>query len=545
VKLAGTIRFAALAAIALVWVSLAMIRVRVSRADDWSGATPLDGSSCPLNGTDPDLNTGIAATNDYSPTGSTTGTTITPHGAANQLWLYSPNPYGITQGSGSIDMSYTGSSSFGWTTNLSGLNTAGVVAYPNISYGRSLFSGNGPEGQPPQFPAEISNLMSMPIDVAYTITDNEMESHNIDVLFDEWVTTDANTLYTDIGDWLEVGVFPYLAFPGGYAGALVKTFQEPVTLNGASTTISFYEYSASSGTCVNDQCGQAVFFYAVPDQNVASGEIAFDMLDFIKEAVTASGIAGLNYVQAHQLGTEFGGSSDQNFSFTMSKFGFGLVPQVCPTPTPTPTASPGSLSFEPTSLSFPVTGVGAKPAGKFFTIRNLSKTTTLRGTITVPSGPFSATPNGAFQLMPHVSQRVTVDFTPTDAMAHMEDLVINSNDPSHSSVNVSLSGTGEAGELSAPASIKFPATKVGATASRTEVLRNRGKGTLTGSIAALSAPYSITPSGPITIDAGKPLSIKISYMPTGTAPADTDVSITVEAPSTPASVMIPVSGSGK
>jgi hypothetical protein len=41
------------------------------------------------------------------------------------------------------------------------------------------------------------------------------------------------------------------------------------------------------------------------------------------------------------------------------------------------------------------------------------------------------------------------------------------------------------------------------------------------------------------------LSIKISYMPTGTAPADTDVSITVETPSTPASVMIPVSGSGK
>ena len=260
------------------------------------------------------------------------------------MWLYYPNPYGITQGSGSIDMSYTGSSSFGWTTNLNGLNTAGVVAYPNISYGRSLFSATALRVSRRSFRPRSATSCRCQSNVAYTITDNEVESHNIDVLFDEWVTTDSNTLYTDIGHWLEVGVFPYLDFPGGYAGALVKTFQEPVTLNGTATTISFYEYSASSGTCSNNQCGQAVFFYAVPDQKVASGEIAFDMLDFIKEAVTTSGIAGLNYVQAHQLGTEFGGSSEQNFSFTMSKFGFETGPAGMPHCNRDPSASGLDLS---------------------------------------------------------------------------------------------------------------------------------------------------------------------------------------------------------
>jgi hypothetical protein len=435
-------------------------------------------------------------------------------------------------------MSYTDSNSFGWTTNLNGLNNGGVVAYPNVSYGRSLFSGNGPEGQPPQFPAEISNLMSMPVDVAYTITDNETESHNIDVLFDEWVTTDPSTLYTHIGHWLEVGVFPYLDFPGGYAGTLVKTFQEPVTLNGSATTISFYEYSASSGTCSNNQCGQAVFFYAVPDQNVASGEIAFDMLDFIKEAVTTSGIAGLNYVQAHQLGTEFGGSSDQNFSFTMSKFGFGLVPQVCPTP-------PASIAVAPTTLSFPVTGVGANPTTKFFTIRNLSKTNALIGQLVIPNGPFSPNPNGQFTIQPRGSSKVEVSFAPTDAMPHSFQLQIESNDPAHPTVIVTLNGTGEAGVLSAPGSIKFPATRVGSTSSRTEILRNRGKGTLKGIIPTLAKPYAISPTGPFTIQAGKPLPISVSFMPTATGPADTNVSITVEAPSTPASAIIPVSGIGK
>ncbi len=544
-KLAGTIRFAALAAIALVWVSLATFPVGASRADDWGGATPLDGTSCASNGTDPDLNTGIAATNDYSPTGTTKATTITPHSSANQLWLYYPNPYGITQGSGSIDMSYTGSSSFGWTTNLNGLNTAGVVAYPNISYGRSLFSGNGPEGQPPQFPAEISNLMSMPIDVAYTITDNEVESHNIDVLFDEWVTTDSNTLYTDIGHWLEVGVFPYLDFPGGYAGALVKTFQEPVTLNGTATTISFYEYSASSGTCSNNQCGQAVFFYAVPDQKVASGEIAFDMLDFIKEAVTTSGIAGLNYVQAHQLGTEFGGSSEQNFSFTMSKFGFGLVPQVCPTATATP-VPPASISVAPTTLSFPVTGVGVNPTTKSFTIRNLSKTNALIGQLVIPNGPFSPNPNGQFTIQPRGSSKVEVSFAPIDAMPHSIQLQIESNDPAHPTVIITLNGTGEAGILSAPASIKFPATRVGSTSSRNSVLRNRGKGTLSGTIPTLSAPYSISPTGPFTIQAGKPLPIAISFRPQTAGPSDASVNIAVGSPSTPQpGVTIQLSGSGK
>ena len=337
---ARMIRFAALAAVVVVWLSVAMFRVGASRAADSGSGAPLDGVDCTLTGTDPGLNTGKAATNDYTANGSAQSTFITPTGASNQLWLYYPNPYGITQGSGSIDMSYTGAGSFGWAGSLSGLNTAGVVAYPNISYGRSLFSGNGPEGQPPQFPVNVSNTTSMPIDVAYTFSDSEMEAHNIDVLFDEWVTTAPDTLYTDIGNWLEVGIFPYFSFQGGYAGTLIKTFVEPVTLNGTSTTISFYEYSANSGTCSNDQCGQAVFFYAVPEQNVASGEIAFDMLDFIKEAITTSGITALNYVQAHQLGTELGGSADQDFSFTMSKFGFSVVPQVCPTATATSTATP-------------------------------------------------------------------------------------------------------------------------------------------------------------------------------------------------------------
>jgi len=539
VKSAGTIRFAALAAIALVWVSIT-IRVGASRAADSATALSPADTSCTLNSTDSALNTGKPATNDYSATGSAQATIIAPAGSHNQLWFYDPNPYGITSGSGTIDMDYSGSGPFGWSTNLSGLDNEVVVAYPNIQYGRSLFSGTGVDGQPPQFPAELSTVNSMPIDVAYTLTDKETDPHNLDVLFDEWVTTAPDTLYTNIGDWLEVGVFPYFAFPAGYAGTLVKTFDEAVTLNGTPTTISFHEYSAASGTCVNSQCGQAVFFYAVPDQNVASGEIAFDMLDFLKEAISTSGISGLNYLQAHDIGTELGGGTTANFSFTMSKFGFQLIPQVCPAP------PPASISVAPTTLSFPVTGIGSRPTTKSFTIRNLSKTNMLIGQIVVPAGPFSSTPNGPLSVKPHGSSKVEVNFAPTDAMSHSLQLQIDSNDPAHPTVNVTLNGTGEAGVLSAPASIKFPATRVGSTSSRHSILGNRGKGTLTGTIPTLGASYSISPIGPFTIQAGKTLPIAISFMPQTTGTSDSGVNIAVDSPSTPQpGVTIRLSGSGK
>jgi hypothetical protein len=216
-------------------------------------------------------------------------------------------------------------------------------------------------------------------------------------------------------------------------------------------------------------------------------------------------LAGLNYVQAHQLGTEFGDSSDQDFSFSMSNFGFGLVPQVCPTATPTP-GPPGIISVAPTSLSFPVTGVGPKPSSK----------------------------------------QVTVDFTPTDAMAHTQNLFIDSNDPSHLTKNVSLAGTGQAGELSAPPSIKSSPARVGATASRPGVLRNRGKGALTGAIPTLGAPYSISPSGAFTIQAGKTLPITISFTPQTTGISDSSVNIAVDSPSAPQpGVTIQLRGSGK
>jgi hypothetical protein len=207
---------------------------------------------------------------------------------------------------------------------------------------------------------------------------------------------------------------------------------------------------------------------------------------------------------------------------------------------------PASISVAPTTLSFPVTGVGANPTTKSFTIRNLSKTNMLIGQIVVPPGPFSSTPNGDFTVQAHGSSKVEVNFAPTDAMSHSLQLQIDSNDPAHPTVNVMLNGTGEAGVLSAPASIKFPATRVGSTSSRPSILRNRGKGTLTGSIPTLGSPYSISPTGAFTIQAGKTLPITMGFMPQTTGPSNAGVNIVVDSPSTPQpGVTIQLSGSGK
>jgi len=221
------------------------------------------------------------------------------------------------------------------------------------------------------------------------------------------------------------------------------------------------------------------------------------------------------------------------------------------TPTPTATATailpPGHISVTPLSLNFSTVAIGGTPGSKTFAIKNLSKTNPLIGEVKNPGGPFTISPPpGELFLLPGKGEKVTVDFAPAVAGSVSAQVEIDSNDPSQSEVKVSLAGTGEAGVLSAPATVSFNPTRSGTSSKKPMVLKNTGKGTLSGTIPSIGGLFSISPVGPFSLKPGKSLSASVIFSPTFPGIVTLDVVIGVFPPSQPSSgVTVQLTGTGK
>ena len=272
--------------------------------------TPVQPSSTTLITSDSLLNTGTPASVTYTAPGSNSGIAIvTPKsGGSNQLWEFYPDPFSIGSGSGTINMAYSGNGSITSTVNLTGLNNQGVNAYPFIFYGGDPY-GDQIGGQPPQFPAQLDTMSSLIADVNYSLSGTF--GGDIDVLFDEWLIPTAN--YTGgISGALEVEILPYYSFVDSSTAGL-PTFTAAVTVNGTTTNMEFYEYVSGLGA------GNDVVFSPVSNHGIISGEVRFNMLDFLNEATTATGLSSSWFLAGIELGTEFGDGPTENFTFTVTK----------------------------------------------------------------------------------------------------------------------------------------------------------------------------------------------------------------------------------
>jgi len=145
------------------------------------------------------------------------------------------------------------------------------------------------------------------VDISYSMTGN-ITGSDIDLLFDEWVCNSATP--SDSSQCLEIEVLPYYSFVYFGGGTFIKTINEPVTLNGITTTFSFDEYVG----------GPNVLFYPHVMPGLPAGELKFNLLDFLKSGVTAFGNNSYQYVAGIELGTEFGAKSTQTYTLTLSKF---------------------------------------------------------------------------------------------------------------------------------------------------------------------------------------------------------------------------------
>jgi hypothetical protein len=255
------------------------------------------------------LNTGSPLSATYTAGG--TQTTSVVNSATNSsvpLWMFYPDPFGVSGGSGTIFQNYTGSGAVIETINLSGLPGSGVDGYPFLLYGCDNYS-NCWNGQGPQFPKQVSSMSSLIVDISYALTGTITGSRNVDLLFDQWVCDKNNPAAQS--DCLEVMVLPYYSFPGGTGQPLVKTVNQSVTINGSPATFSWDEWDGHPG--------QNMLFTPHTLPGPASQEIRFDMLYLMNIAVNDYGNSSFTWLMGVQPGSEFGGNNSQSYTLKISK----------------------------------------------------------------------------------------------------------------------------------------------------------------------------------------------------------------------------------
>jgi beta-propeller repeat-containing protein len=240
-------------------------------------------------------------------------------------------------------------------------------------------------------------------------------------------------------------------------------------------------------------------------------------------------------------------TSTQAATATATATSTGGTTTATPTATATVALPPGHISVAPLSLNFPTLGIGAKPVSKPFTIKNLSRTNPLIGEITGPGGPFSLNPPpGQFVLLPGKGSKYTVTFSPLSVGTSSAQIEIDSNDPSQPEVNVDVAGTGEAGVLSAPSGVTFGPTRMGTTAKKRISLKNIGKGVLSGSIPDLGGAFSISFTGPFSLNPGRVLPVTVTFSPSFQGEVESELLIFVSPPGQPSGeVEIQLNGTGK
>ncbi len=203
---------------------------------------------------------------------------------------------------------------------------------------------------------------------------------------------------------------------------------------------------------------------------------------------------------------------------------------VTPTATPTPNGSklkaPTSISFKPVGI-----GIGASSTAKLV-IQNTSKVGNLIGNIGNPSDPeFTFSASNSFSLPPKKSITITITMMPTGT-APTGTIAITSNG---GNATVTLKGTGLPGKLSVPKSLTITSTGVGIAVQANLILKNVGKGLLTGS----SMPA--TPNPPFSgggegggggIPPGKTAITVITFTPQNTSEAMGSIELVATPPNT-------------
>lgn len=244
--------------------------------------------------------------------------------AGEVLWFMGADPWGLTQGSGQIAMSYNGNGATNWSVNLANLNNTAVNAFPFLGFGGDVYGyRNGDQGL--TFPVALPNLQSMVTQIKYSITGQI--SNNVDVLMDLWLAPTATYSGGNAGA-VEVEIMPYTTYSDRSWATYKKTIVVPCVLNGVQTTFTFLEYAAGKKTGP----GTDILFLPA-DAGLSSADLQFDVAVLLQEAAATASNKTTDirnwYLPGYNIGTEFGYTSSASFDFSLTRF---AVTEVVPEP---------------------------------------------------------------------------------------------------------------------------------------------------------------------------------------------------------------------
>jgi hypothetical protein len=212
----------------------------------------------------------------------------------------------------------------------------------------------------------------------------------------------------------------------------------------------------------------------------------------------------------------------------------------------TGTGTQGALSANPTSVNFGSFLVGSSGSVPV----TLTNTGTASVTISAASasGPGFTISGLTVPLTINAGQNtsLTAKFAPTSAGSATGNISITSN-ARGSPMAIALSGTGTAAQPQltiSPASVTFGNVNVGGSSAQTVTLTNTGNATLTISEASASgAGFSINGLAvPASINAGANTSFTVQFAPTIAGSATGSISLTSNAPGSPATIALTGTG---
>ncbi len=215
-----------------------------------------------------------------------------------------------------------------------------------------------------------------------------------------------------------------------------------------------------------------------------------------------------------------------------------------------PTAPTTSVTLSGTGVSAPAPAIALAPASLAFGSVTVGGSASLtvqvqnpgtaplvvsaiaRCTAPATSTEFTWSPAAPFTVAAGGSTTVTVTYGPTAAGADTGCLAFSSNDTARPTVNLDVSGTGQAAAAPriavAPAALVFGNVTVGSPRAMTFTISNTGTAPLTGTVArasGTSTEYAPTPAS-FNVAAGGSQGVTVTYTPTDTTTDNGSIVVT-------------------
>jgi hypothetical protein len=201
------------------------------------------------------------------------------------------------------------------------------------------------------------------------------------------------------------------------------------------------------------------------------------------------------------------------------------------------------VSLSPTSLTFPAQLVGTSSSAQSVTLSNTGSATLSITSITA-SGDFSQTNTCGSSVAASASCTLSITFKPT-ATGTRTGVVTITDNASPATQTVSMTGTGVNAPVVSlsPASLTFPAQRVGTASSAQSVtLKNTGSATLSITSIIASGDFSQTHTCVASVAVSASCTISVTFKPTAAGTRTGAVTITDNA--SPATQTVSLTGTG-